>query len=1283
MLKLYLFGPPRIELDGKPLLFKRRKALALLIYLAVTGQPHSRDALATLFYPDLDQRRARSYFRRDLGALNTRLRGDWLTAHSDIIDLTRTAPVWIDIAEFRTCLAACHNHGHPNEAVCLDCLPLLTTAAELYTDHFLTGFSLTGCAEFDDWQLFEAENLRQELVRALDRLVTGHIAHRQYDRGLPHARRLLDLDPLHEAAHRHLMTLFALSGQEAAALRQYEDCISLLDEEFGAAPDEETTRLYEAIKTRRLEPFLVQAEESDEVSRARSSAGLPSQPTPQPLPSFLGENAAPRQASVPTDFVGRERALSHLAAALESARAGQGQILFVIGEAGRGKTMLVQEFTRQAQADDANLVVVTGYCDAITGIGDPYLPFREALTMLTGDVEAQWAGGLISQQQARQLWQLMPITLPALVQHAPDLIDSFVPGQALQERATMVDRDNSLWLKQLATIIEGQQRTGLDQNRIFAQYTAVLKAIAAQRPLLLIIEDLHWADTASSGLLFHLSREVVDSPILLVGTYRPEEVALSRLSSPSAGYMEQHPLANIVNELKRQHGDIWLDLGDLTTAEGRQFVDAYLDTQPNQLGEAFREALFQRTEGHALFTVELIRTMQERGDLRQDENGQWLEGEAINWTTLPVKVEGVIEKRIERLSEELQTILTIASVEGETFTAEVVARVQQLDQRTLVQQLSRELDKRHRLVTAQAVEWLDSDRQRLSRYRFRHNLFQHYLYDRLDEAERGYLHEAVGNALEQLYAGRTEEAAGRLARHFQIAGLVSKAIDYLQQAGDASAAVYANVEAAAHYTRALELINPDEADSGQLTSLYTRLGRAQELNSQFDQALATYEEMERLAQTHSNRSMELAALIHQGRLRCTTNPAFNPEQGEVLSEQGLALAQTLKDPIAEAKIHWNLLNLYRWTNRMQQAVNAGEQALALIGNDVTLSRDLRRQRAYTLNDLTHCYFPMGYLDKALDSSRQASDLWHELGDKAMKTDSLATAAYIHSYTGMYDQGITLSNEAWQISESISNVWGQSYSLLRTGSIYWERGRPEQAIAAMEDCLRLGELSGFFVPQAITRTDLAAVYDGLGDIERGLDTIRLALGFTETHLPFYRIPALSILAQHLLLQGNLAEAKAAIDQGKKDPYLKDSDFYLAFVLLADSKFALQEEDYDRALAVTDNLSAKLREYRMRSYIPEALYLQAQALRGLGQDEAARNTLLEARAEAEAMNARRPLWPILFSLSQLETDLTKAEHLRQQSQQIVEYIAVHTPTPELRASFLALPDVVAVFEPTSND
>jgi predicted ATPase len=123
---------------------------------------------------------------------------------------------------------------------------------------------------------------------------------------------------------------------------------------------------------------------------------------------------------------------------------------------------------------------------------------------------------------------------------------------------------------------------------------------------LLILEDLHWVDASSNALLFHLSREVGNDRILIVGSYRPDEVALSR------GEV-RHPLAEIMSELKRRHGDIWLDLGELSAAEGQRFVEAYLDTQPNRLDRAFREALFRQTEGHPLFTAELLREMQERG----------------------------------------------------------------------------------------------------------------------------------------------------------------------------------------------------------------------------------------------------------------------------------------------------------------------------------------------------------------------------------------------------------------------------------------------------------------------------------------------------------------------------------------------------------------------------------------------------------------------------------------------------------------------------------------------
>src|SRR5262249_1686396 len=193
------------------------------------------------------------------------------------------------------------------------------------------------------------------------------------------------------------------------------------------------------------------------------------------------------------------------------------------------------------------------------------------------------------------------------------------------------------------------------------------------------------------------------------------------------------------------------------------------------------------------------------GDGRQCEDGSWTQGPGIDWHTLPAKVEGVIEKRIQRLETELRSILTIASVEGETFTAEVVARVQQVQERALVEQLSRNLEKRHRLVVAHILDWFGP--QRLSFYRFRHQLFQQYVYHSLAAIERVYLHEAVGSVLEALYGQQTEQVAVQLARHFDEAGLTEKAVTYLLQAGRRAARLSAYQEVIAHLTKGLVLLN--------------------------------------------------------------------------------------------------------------------------------------------------------------------------------------------------------------------------------------------------------------------------------------------------------------------------------------------------------------------------------------------------------------------------------------------------------------------------------------------
>ena len=179
MLKLYVLGPPRVEFNDVALHIRRRKALALLVYLAVTGRTHSRDALATLFYPDRGQSRARAYFRRDLGALNTSLKGDWLAADNETVGFSQNAEVWTDMALFRHTLAACNDLDKAHEDSLPNCIPLLITASELYADHFLAGFSLPDCPDFDEWQFFETQNLRQELAEALRRLTAILIVQEQ------------------------------------------------------------------------------------------------------------------------------------------------------------------------------------------------------------------------------------------------------------------------------------------------------------------------------------------------------------------------------------------------------------------------------------------------------------------------------------------------------------------------------------------------------------------------------------------------------------------------------------------------------------------------------------------------------------------------------------------------------------------------------------------------------------------------------------------------------------------------------------------------------------------------------------------------------------------------------------------------------------------------------------------------------------------------------------------------------------------------------------------------
>jgi serine/threonine protein kinase/tetratricopeptide (TPR) repeat protein len=543
----------------------------------------------------------------------------------------------------------------------------------------------------------------------------------------------------------------------------------------------------------------------ENIEKGIDTAAVPSK---LQVPAFLIEGEEESRDGRPV-FVARQPELDKLRLFLETALSGKGQVAFVTGEAGSGKTALVQEFARRSQDANPELIVAQGKCNAHTGIGDPYLPFIEILRLLTGDVETKWAAGIITKEHAARLWNLLPLSANAVLEKGSDLINIFIPGGELVSRCEALTSGRANWLIPLKNIVERKAKLPADltlqQSDLFEQYTRVLETLARKKPLLLILDDLQWVDAGSASLLFHLGRRIAGSRIMIIGVFRPSEIDLGRSG-------ERHPIDPVIHEFKRDFGSLEVEVGK---EEGRQFVDAFLDSEPNRLGQEFRDTLFRQTNGHSLFTVELLRDMQDKGVLIKDNEGQWVEGPKLDWKTLPVRVDAVVEERISRLSSKLREVLTLASVEGEEFTAEVVARLQETEVRELIRLLSSELDKRHHLVSAKGIRRLE--RQRLSLYLFQHILFQRYLYNSLDDVEKAHLHEEVGNILETLYGEQAGEIAVQLARHFEEAGNSSKSFEYQQKAGQRALQLSAHQEALVYFDKCLHLLEtfPDTPERAQ------------------------------------------------------------------------------------------------------------------------------------------------------------------------------------------------------------------------------------------------------------------------------------------------------------------------------------------------------------------------------------------------------------------------------------------------------------------------------------
>lgn len=1191
MIHLNLLGPVQIteDADGKggdqsAHRFRSRRTVALLGYLAAERSPRSREFLATFFWPDETLARGRTNLRREIYNLARLLPGCWQIDAQTVAFCPKAIAVDIDlIIELRD-------------------QERWVEAAALLNGQFLEGIHIPDSGEFDNWLWAEREKWQQRSLAVLESAANELAGRGRFADALTYTWRRLQLAPWDEEAQRQAMCLLAWTGQREQALKQFDAYRQVLADELGLEPATETVSLYDQITANELAP-------------------------PPPLPAFLAPDATDHNGG-PALFVMRDQELTWLERQLTEALAGRGRVAFVTGGPGRGKTSILEVFSRRALSTYPDLLVARGNCAAYAGAGDPYLPFRDVMAMLSGEVEARWAAGAISTAHARRLWQSLPLVLQAILDHGPSLIDILVPGLSLLKRATAGGPACIQLAESLEAYLQlhSQGPADTEQNYLFEQFSNVLRTVSDRRPLLLVLDDLQWIDAASVALLFHLVKRMVavSSRILIVGAYRPEEIMCDQSGPRSL-------LAQALSEFKRIFGDGWLSLAWSEQSRGRQFVDAVIDSEPNDLDQPFRAALFQRTGGHPLFTLELLQALRDGGHLICDAGGRWQVGTQIDWQMIPARVEAVIAGRIRRLEPNLQAILAVASVEGELFTAQVVAHVLDRPVGPVLHQLAQELAGDHHLVREREAYRLGN--QSVTRFSFRHALFQEYLYRRLTVGEKQLLHQAVGTAIEQVYGPELEAWEVQLAHHFDRADNPERALHYYSAAAENAARVYAYDEAVAHYRRAIDLAWTTAASPCKANLYYGR-GMAFGTRGQFDLARADFERALELSQAAgAPAAMTWRALLELGKLWTSRDylKAYDYLQ------RALDLAHALDDPTSMGISLNHMGNWFANDENPAEALQCHREALHIFE-----ALDDRPNLANTLDFLAIAHLLTGDTSATVTGYyNRAVELFRELGNYPRLVSSLIPRALISAGPNMLAAAPTELlrepsadlDEALAIARRIGSAPDEAWCAWAKSMLYIVSGDYGRALAAARHGLDLADALNHREWQVGNRYAMGLVYFGLLQPEMALPELEAALAQAgELRSRYWINHASAALAQALLLLGDFAGAQSCLE-AVLTPGTAEDTAGKRLCWASRARLALAMDEPEQALDIAQRLLATAAGLAPGGVITPLWLLHGEALLVLRRTDEANEILSAGYREAQYHGQRPLVWRFQAALARV--------------------------------------------------
>ena len=904
-------------------------------------------------------------------------------------------------------------------------------------------------------------------------------------------------------------------------------------------------------------------------------------------------------------LIGRTPDLAALHMLIDSTKSGWGQVALLSGEAGIGKSRLAKEAKAYATAQDFR--VVQGNCFP-TDLSCPYASLLDLLRTLLAHADATTIHAMLK-PFARDLYPLLPDVVPPMT----DLITT-----------------------QPLTALEPEQ----EKRRIFTALAHCFTSLATTQPLMLIVEDLHWCDDTSLEFLHYLARHSTDHSLMLLMTYRNDEIR------PALGSW----LAQLDRERLAQEY--------LLTSLSRNDVDAMLkaifDLQRRVPSETL-DALYGLTEGNPFFIEEILKSLITIGGIFYiDET--W-EHKPLSELHIPRSIQDAVQQRTDQLSKDARHVLILAAVAGRRFDFALLQQLTHHDEQHLLLLMKE-------LIAAQLVV-----EESAEQFAFRHALTRQAIYTQLLVRERRAIHHKIAETIESLYATTLEPYLEDLAYHYYKAEVWAKALEYGQLAGIKAQALYSPRAAIEQYTQALHAAQ--HITILPSTDLYRRRGQAYETLGDFEQAQRDYKQALDIARSAHDGVAEWQSVIDLGFLWA----GRDYEQAGTFFHQAIELARTLDDPKLEAH---SLNRMGNWHLNIEQPL----EALSYHREALTIFQKLHDQKgiAETLDLLGMTSYLGGDLVQGTAYYKQAVTLFRELDDRHGLTSSLATltlsgATYqtdtmVSAATNLAEV-IQDTEQALKIAREIDQRPAEAYALFQLALCLGSQGEYGRALATVQQSLDIAEEIEHRQWQTAAQTVLGGIYSGLlaytqarKHFEQALDLAR------EIGSLFWTRIATGYLASAIILQGDLTRAELVLNAAL-DPQTPAQTMAQRLMWCAQVELALAQGNPARALDITDLLIASDPNTPEERNILRVSKLRGEALMALQRPMEAESALTATQAIATAQGARPMQWRICVSLGNLYQALgrnNEAEQVFVTARMLIEELAGYVSEEGLRENYL---------------